>query len=100
MREPDFFSFFIFDKREDQIGIVEDGEGFFGSLERFAGEFQDPFFRFGKCMFPVSSETTTTSASLSSVIPIAALCLMPKLAGMFFLCVIGRVHLAAAILPF
>ena len=26
---------------------------------------------------PVSSETTTTSASVSSVIPIAALCLMP-----------------------
>ena len=28
-------------------------------------------------IFPVSSETTTTSASLSSVIPIAALCLIP-----------------------
>ena len=51
-------------------------------------------------MFPVSSDTTTTSASLSSVIPIAALCLIPKFAGMSVFCVIGSVQRAAAIRPF
>ena len=47
---------------------------------------------------PVSSETTITSASVSSDIPTAALCLIPNFAGMSVLEVIGRVHLAATIL--
>lgn len=52
-----------------------------------------------KEMLPVSSDTTIASASVSSVMPMAALCLIPKFAGMLVLSVIGNVHLAAAILP-
>ena len=49
-------------------------------------------------ILPVSSDTTIASASVSSVIPMAALCLIPKFAGMSVFSVIGRVHRAATIL--
>ena len=44
---------------------------------------------------PVCSLTTTTSASLCSEIPTAALCLMPKRAGRSERSVMGRVQRAA-----
>ena len=46
---------------------------------------------------PVSSETTTTKASDISVIPTAALCLVPKFFGTDTSEASGKIHLAASI---
>ena len=43
-------------------------------------------------IFPVSSETTTATASLTSVIPIAALCLVPIFSSMLSLVDNGKKH--------
>ena len=50
---------------------------------------------FTKEMFPVSSDTTITVASVCSVRPVAALCRIPYCAGILGFSLIGNVHRAA-----
>ena len=53
-----------------------------------------------KEILPVSSDMITAMESVSSVIPIPALCLVPKCGGRWGLDERGNRHEAAAILPF
>ena len=46
-------------------------------------------------ILPLSSETIIASESVFSVIPAAALCLIPKLDGKLSFSIVGRTHLAA-----